>query len=134
MTNSLISETEILVSEKPTGRTRRRFSPAEKYRILEETEKPGETISSVARRHKLSSSQLFNWRRLRDEGTLSSLGAEERVVPESEVKKLKKQIRELERQLGKKTMEVEILKEAVDIAREKKLISRPVSPKPESGQ
>ena len=55
-------------------------------------------------------------------------------MPESEVKKLKKQIRELERQLGKKTMEVEILKEAVDIAREKKLISRPVSPKPEGGQ
>ena len=134
MTNSLISETDILISEKLTGRRRRRFSPAEKYRILEETEKPGETISSVARRHKLSSSQLFNWRRLRDEGTLSSLGAEERVVPESEVKKLRKQIRELERQLGKKTMEVEILKEAVDIAHEKKLISRPVSPKPEGGQ
>jgi transposase len=134
MTNSLISETDILISEQSTGRRRRRFSPTEKYRILEETEKPGETISSVARRHKLSSSQLFNWRRLRDEGTLSSLGAEERVVPESELKKLKKQIRELERQLGKKTMEVEILKEAVDIAREKKLISRPVSPKPEGGQ
>jgi transposase len=37
---------------------------------------------------------------------------------------LKKRLRELERILGKKTMEVEILKEALDIAREKKLISR----------
>ena len=80
MTKSLISETDILVAERPAERKRRRFSPTQKYRILEETEKPGETISSVARRHNLSSSQLFNWRRLRDEGTLSSLGAEERVV------------------------------------------------------
>ena len=37
---------------------------------------------------------------------------------------LNQQIRELERLLGRKTMEVEILKEAVEIAREKKLISR----------
>ena len=36
----------------------------------------------------------------------------------------KKRVRELERLLGKKTMEVEILKEAIEIAREKKLISR----------
>jgi len=42
----------------------------------------------------------------------------------SEVQALKKQVRELERLLGKKTMEVEILKEAIDIARETKLISR----------
>ena len=42
----------------------------------------------------------------------------------SEVRALKKQIRELERLLGKKTMEVEILKDAIEIAREKKLISR----------
>jgi len=37
---------------------------------------------------------------------------------------LKKQIHELERLLGRKTMEVEILKDAVRISREKKLISR----------
>jgi transposase len=42
----------------------------------------------------------------------------------SEVKQLKSQIRELQRLLGKKTMEVEILKDAIEIAREKKLISR----------
>ena len=46
------------------------------------------------------------------------------MVPVSEVKALKTKIRELERLLGKKTMEVEILKDAIEIAREKKLISR----------
>ncbi len=51
-------------------------------------------------------------------------GSEEQVVPLSEVKELKSEIRELQRLLGKKTMEVEILKDAIRIAREKKLISR----------
>ena len=37
---------------------------------------------------------------------------------------LKKRIKQLERVLGQKTMDIEILREAVKIGREKKLISR----------
>jgi transposase len=37
---------------------------------------------------------------------------------------MEKRIRELERMLGKKTLENEILKEAVRLGQEKKLISR----------
>ena len=58
-----------------------------------------------------------------DEGSDKGLEAGERVVPESVVKQLEARIRDLERALGKKTMQVEILEEAVKIAREKKLIS-----------
>ena len=58
------------------------------------------------------------------EGALVAAGSEDQVVPLSEVKELKAEIRELQRLLGKKTMEVEILKDAIRIAREKKLISR----------
>ena len=53
------------------------------------------------------------------EGALVAVRRDERVFPESEVRVLKAKIRELERMLGKKTMEVEILKEAIDMAREK---------------
>jgi len=67
---------------------------------------------------------LFRWRKLMREGGLSAISANERVVGASEVRRLNTRIRELERLLGKKTMEVEILKEAIEIAREKKLISR----------
>jgi transposase len=59
-----------------------------------------------------------------DDATTKGLKANEQVVPASEVKKLKARIRELERALGKKTMQVEILEEAIEIAKEKKLISR----------
>jgi transposase len=85
---------------------------------------PGHSVSSVSRRYGVSPSQVFKWRRLVEEGTMSSLGADEAVVPESEVKVLKVRIRELERLLGRKTLENEILKDAIEIAREKKLLSR----------
>jgi hypothetical protein len=48
--------------------------------------------------------------------------ADEEVVPASEARKLEDRVRELERLLGRKTMEVEILKEALDLARVKKPI------------
>jgi transposase len=60
---------------------------------------------------------------------MSVLGADEPVVPESDVKVLKGRIRELERLLGRKTLENEILKDAIEIAREKKLLSRSPLPK-----
>jgi transposase len=112
---------DVEVIENPLVGRRRRFSAEEKRAFLEEAERPGNSISSVARRHGLSPSLLFRWRRLTEEGSMSSLGADEGVVPESEVKQLKARVRELERLLGKKTMENEILKDAIEIAREKKL-------------
>ena len=54
-----------------------------------------------------------------DDATKKGLKANQRVVPESELKKANAKIRELERMLGRKTMENEILQEAVKIAREK---------------
>ncbi len=103
---------------------RRRFTPEQKRAIIEEAEQPGSSISIVARKYGINPSQVFTWRRLMQEGALVAAGAEEQVVPLSEVKELKAEIRELQRLLGKKTMEVEILKDAIRIAREKKLISR----------
>ena len=120
-------EVEVISPAKP-GR-RRRFTAEEKRRIVEETTVPGESVSAVSRRYGVSPSQVFRWRRLVEEGTMSSLGADEPVVPESEVKALKGRIRELERLLGRKTLENEVLKDAIEIAREKKLLSRPPLPK-----
>lgn len=59
-----------------------------------------------------------------ENGALTGVGSEQRVVPESDLRKLQERVKRLEQLLGKKTEEVEILKEAVRIGREKKLISR----------
>ena len=112
-------KTEVLGRER-----RRRWSPAEKQSVISETYQPGYTVSQVARKYGIPPSQLFYWRRRLEEGALVAVGSEEKVVPESEVKALKERIRNLERLLGNKTEQVEILREAIEIAREKKLISR----------
>lgn len=108
---------------------RRRWAAAEKHAMVLETYESGKTVSYVARRHGISPSQLFYWRRKMEDGAMVGVGSEQKVFPESEVKDLKDRIQRLERLLGQKTEEVECLKEAVRIAREKKLISR----KPLSG-
>ena len=53
------------------------------------------------------------------EGGKEAVRADDEVVAASEVRRLEQRVRELERLLGRKTMEVEILKEALDLARAK---------------
>jgi len=111
---------------------RRRWNPKEKRSMVQEAESPGMSVSSVARKYGIHPNQLFRWRRLMYAGALCPVKAGGEVVPATELKALRKRIRELERLLGRKTMEVEILKEAIAIAREKKLLlRRPLPPKEE---
>ena len=70
------------------------------------------TVSLVARRHGVAPNQLFTWRRLVAQGVLTAAGSGEEVVPASVYRALQSQVRELQRLLGKKTLEAEILKEA----------------------
>jgi hypothetical protein len=53
------------------------------------------------------------------EGGKEAVRADEDVVAASEVRRLEEGVRDLERMLGPKTLEVEILKEALDLARVK---------------
>jgi transposase len=104
---------------------RRRFSLKQKLAIVEETMQPGMSISYVARRHGLSPSLVFRWRRLlMSDGGREAVRADNDVVPVAELRRLEERLRDLERMLGRKTLEVEILKEALDLARAKKAISR----------
>ena len=51
------------------GQARRRWSEADKRRLVAETIGPGATVHGVARRHGVSPSQLFAWRKLYRVGT-----------------------------------------------------------------
>jgi len=62
---------------------------------------------------------LFYWRRLMENGALTGIKAEEEVVPVSEYKVMEKRVHELERALGRASLDVEILKEAVRTGRKK---------------
>jgi transposase len=118
----------------PTSQRRRRWSLSEKLKLLEEAEQSGSSISLVARRYHVAPSQLFAWRKLMLEGGEAAIRADEGVVPASKAKELEGKVRELERILGRKTLEVEMLKEALSLATQKKkagvmlMSSHPASP------
>ena len=65
------------------------------------------------------------------EGGKEAVRADDEVIAASEVRRLEERVRGLERLLGGKTMEVEILKEALDLARAKKpILLSPSPPRP----
>src|SRR5262244_1332183 len=129
MTNST-NRVEIITSVQ----RRRRWTAPEKVRMVEETFEPGMTVSLVARRHGVAPNQLFTWRRLVVEA-LTAAGSGEQVVPASDYRALQSQVRELQRLLGKKTLEAEILKEALEHATgSKKQLRLPPSPPKDSSR
>lgn len=106
----LMSEIEIITD----GGRRCRWSASEKMRIVEETLEDGTRISVVARRNGVAPNLLYRWRRLMLDGGAVA------VTRNRAVRQMEERIRELERQLGRKTLEVEIRKEAQDKTRSKK--------------
>ena len=68
-------------------RSRRRWSPEEKRRILEEASRPGASIAEVARRYGLNANLVFAWRRILQpaavagEGSARSLPASSDLPP-----------------------------------------------------
>jgi len=111
-----MSEIEIISD----GGRRRRWSAAEKLRIVEETLYDGESISAVARRNSVAPNLLYRWRKLMLEGGSIAVTGDDSVTSNKTVREMETRIRELERQLGRKTLEVEILKDALDKSRSKK--------------
>jgi transposase len=112
-----------------TGREcRRRYTANEKLALVDATMQPGMTVSAVARLNGVSASLLFKWRQLMSQGGQVAVKADEDVVAVSRARELEQRVRELERLLGRKTMEVEVLKEALAAAREKKPIWQLPSP------
>ena len=113
-----------------TGTARRRhWSTQQKLQIIEESLEPGESVSSIVRRRGAAPNLLYRWRRLMTEGGAAAVGSDEPVVGTSEVRRLEERIRDLERLLGRKTLETEILREALAKSESKKpslrLLSQP---------
>jgi transposase len=94
MTNSNDKGGELLGQER-----RRRWSTDQKLVMVRESLEPGQSVAVVARRNSIN------------------------AVPASELTDAVKQSRELQRMLGKKTMEAEVFKEAVEIAWSRKCIA-----------
>lgn len=121
-----MSDIEIITD----GGRRRYWPAAEKLRIVEETLTGEESVSAVARRNGVAPNLLFRWRRLMLEGGSIAVSSDDGVTANRTVRQLEDRVRELERQLGRKTLEVEILKEALEKSRAKKPTLHVLSPRP----
>lgn len=107
-----------------TDQRRRRWSVAEKAALVRRSYEPGMSVSLIARQEGVSASLLFQWRKLERQGALTAVSAGEAVVPASELAAARAEIAKLQRVLGKKTLENEILKEAVEYGAAKKWLAR----------
>jgi transposase len=129
MDMTMSSATPTRVEVVTSVQRRRRWTPEQKLEIVKQTNEPGNSVSMVARQFGITAAQLFQWRKAYLQGSLMAVGANETVVPASELQEAMRRIKQLEGALGRKTLENEILKEAVDFAKAKKWIARsPVLP------
>jgi transposase len=109
-----IEQIEVITSVQ----RRRRWSTEAKDRIVQETYMPGMSVSLVARQHGIAPNRVFAWRRLR--ACCLRSGLARRWCLASEYRALPHRVRELQRLLGNKTLENEVLRDALEFAQPKK--------------
>ena len=92
------------------GRKGKRYrrSLTEKLAIVRESMAPGETVAGTARRHDVSANVLYYWRKVYHDLVGEDLG---KVALRNDVADLELQVRNLERLLGQRTLEVALLRE-----------------------
>lgn len=105
------------ISRKADGR--RIYSAEFKREQLARLERGELSAAELSRELGVSRSLLQRWKHLAARATETAVAANETVVPVSELRAAQARIRELERLLGRKTMEVEILQAARDEVKKK---------------
>jgi len=91
---------------------RRVFSTEFKRAAVQRIATGEKTVAELSRELDIAPSVLRNWKRFAEAGATTVVQAQEDVVPASHLRDAYGRIRELERALGRKTMEVEILRAA----------------------
>lgn len=94
----------------------RRFSLTEKIAIVRESLAPGVAATHVARRHGIAVNLLYYWRKAyRDVAETDLTRLPPDAARHDELADLKLQVRNLERLLGQRTLEIALLKARLEI-------------------
>ena|SRR6266850_1936695 len=96
---------------------RRVFSPEFKRETVQRVLSGEKTIAELTRELDISPTVIRNWKRRYETGAATAVRADEDVVPASALRDAQARIRELERALGRKTMENEILRAAAEVVK-----------------
>lgn len=100
------------IARKSDGR--RIFTPEFKRQQIERVLRGELTLAELSRELQISRPLLARWKSLITAGAEVAVEANEEVVPVSELRAAQQQIRELQRLVGKQTVELEILRAARD--------------------
>jgi transposase len=100
---------------------RRRFSAEFKREQMARVGRKEVTIAELSRELDIDQSVVRRWKHLVETGGEAAVAANGDVVAASRLRDAEQRIRELERALGRKTMEVEILRAARDEVKKKVL-------------
>jgi transposase-like protein len=93
------------------GRGRRRqWSSEQKLTVLQEWQ-TGVPLEEICRKYAVNAAQMYRWKRSLDQGLKES----GKLVPKSLVGGLQKRVDELERALGRKALEVDVLKKTFEL-------------------
>lgn len=93
---------------------RRIFTPQFKQEQVARLGRQELTVAELARELAVAPQLVRQWQRLSLGGSTMAVTANEEVVPASELRAAQQRIRDLERALGKKVLEIEILQAARD--------------------
>src|SRR5215813_7557199 len=96
---------------------RRVFSTEFKRHAVQRILSGEKTVAELSRELDIYPSVIRTWKRFAEAGATTAVQASEDVVPTSQLREAYAKIRELERALGRKTMEVEILRAAQEIVK-----------------
>ena len=99
---------------------RRVFSTEFKRTAVQRILTGEKTLAELSRELDIAPSVIRNWKRFAEAGATTAVQASEDVVPSSQLREAYAKIRELERALGRKTMEVEILRAAQEIVKKRR--------------
>ncbi len=103
---------------------RRVFSTEFKRTTVQRVLTGEKTVAELSRELDIAPSVIRNWTRHSEAGATAAVAANEEVVPISQLREAYAKIRELERALGRKTMEVEILRTAQEIVKKTPAVRR----------
>ena len=103
---------------------RRVFSTEFKRAAVQRIATGEKTVAELSRELDIAPSVLRNWKRFAEAGATTVVQAQEDVVPASHLRDAYGRIRELERALGRKTMEVEILRAAQEAVKKTPALRR----------
>jgi len=93
-------------------RTNRKFyTPEEKLAIVQEWKQGGVSLEEICRKHGIHALTVHKWKKSLERG----LAEKGELVPKSQINALQKKVDELERALGRKSLEVDILKKAFEL-------------------